>query len=77
MRFTSVPQAVKKQSPIDVNVTFMDKVTKSFAIDPATTCQELCQAIKERIGMKNMFGFSIFIAALDQVFVWAFLTVIG
>ena len=45
----------------------MDGATKSFEVDPATTCGELCKTIKEKLGLKNVFGFSIYVASLEQV----------
>ena len=60
-------QAVKTQSQPIVPVTFMDGSIKKLEVDPATTCKELCKLIKKEIGMKSIFGFSIYIAALEQV----------
>jgi len=45
----------------------MDGSTKTFEVDPAITCAELCQLIQNRLGLKDIFGFSIFIKALTQV----------
>ena len=45
----------------------MDGSIKKLEVDPATTCKELCKLIKKEIGMKSIFGFSIYIAALGQV----------
>lgn len=45
----------------------MDGSTKSFEVDPAITCGELCQLIKEKLGLRNVFGFSIYVASLEQV----------
>ena len=45
----------------------MDGSTKSFEVDHGTTCGELCQMIKEKLGLKNVFGFSIYVASLEQV----------
>ena len=45
----------------------MDGTTKTFEVDPATTCAELCQLIKKELRLKDIFGFSIFIEALNQV----------
>lgn len=45
----------------------MDGTRKVFEVDPATTCAELCQLIKEELGLKDIFGFSVFIEALNQV----------
>lgn len=45
----------------------MDGSTQLIEVDPATTCSDLCKLIKEKLGMKNIFGFSIYVAALEQV----------
>ena len=45
----------------------MDGSTKTFEVDPAVTCAELCQLIKNELGLRDIFGFSIFIEALTQV----------
>lgn len=45
----------------------MDGSTKTFEVDPAVTCAELCQSIKNELGLSDIFGFSIFIEALTQV----------
>lgn len=45
----------------------MDGSSKTFEVDPAVTCAELCQLIKNELGLRDMFGFSIFIEALSQV----------
>lgn len=60
-------QAVKSQSSLTLPVIFMDGTRKVFEVDPATTCAELCQLIKEELGLKDIFGFSVFIEALNQV----------
>ena len=45
----------------------MDGSTKTFEVDPSVTCAELCQLIKSELGLRDIFGFSIFIEALTQV----------
>lgn len=60
-------QAVKTQSPLNLPVIFMDGSSKTFEVDPAVTCAELCQLIKNELGLRDIFGFSIFIEALTQV----------
>jgi len=62
--------AVKNRSSPIIPVTFMDGATKLFEVDPATTCAELCKQIKEKLGIKNIFGFSIYVSALEQVANW-------
>ncbi|XP_020629443.1 myosin-VIIa-like isoform X2 [Orbicella faveolata] len=59
-------EAVKTQSPLNLPVIFMDGSTKTFEVDPAITCAELCLLIKNKLGLRDIFGFSIFIEALTQ-----------
>lgn len=63
-------EAVKTQSKPIIPVTFMDGSAKTFAVDSAITCAELCQLVKEKMGMKSIFGFSIYVTALEQVANW-------
>jgi len=63
-------EAVKTQSPLNLPVIFMDGSTKTFEVDPAITCVELCLLIKNKLGLRDIFGFSIFIEALTQVSNW-------
>ena len=48
-------------------ITFMDGSTKALLADSATTAKELCSQLAQRIGMKDPFGFSLYIALFDKV----------
>lgn len=60
-------QATKSKKPIMPPVTFMDGTTKTLLTDSATTARELCNALADKISLKDRFGFSLYIALFDKV----------
>ena len=60
-------QATKSKEPIKVQVTFMDGSLRNLLADSASTAKELCTQLAEKVGLKDHFGFSLYIALDEKV----------
>ena len=60
-------QATKSKDPIKVQVTFMDGSLRNLLADSASTAKELCTQLAEKVGLKDHFGFSLYIALDEKV----------
>lgn len=53
-------------------ITFMDGTTKTLLADSAATARELCTVLAEKVEIKDSFGFSLYVALYDKVWVLSF-----
>lgn len=60
-------QASVKKEPIDVVVKLTDGRSINMEIESASTSAEVCQSLAEEIGLKDTFGFSLYISLFDKV----------
>uniref|UniRef100_A0A8C3MFA8 Uncharacterized protein n=1 Tax=Geospiza parvula TaxID=87175 RepID=A0A8C3MFA8_GEOPR len=60
-------QATKQKKPIMFNVTLMNGQSITVPADSASTAKEICQFIADKIKLKDIFGFSLYIAVFDKV----------
>ncbi|XP_062354885.1 unconventional myosin-VIIb isoform X3 [Cinclus cinclus] len=60
-------QATKQKKPIMFNVTLMNGQSITIPADSASTAKEICQFIADKIKLKDVFGFSLYIAVFDKV----------
>ena len=60
-------QVSKYMKHLTLPVILMDHSIKKLAADSATTSKELVNDICDKIGLKDRFGFSIFIALYNKV----------
>ncbi len=60
-------QAAKSQEPIDASVTLTDERSVSLHLDSASTSAEVCQAVADKIGLRDTYGFSLYISLFEKV----------
>ncbi|KAL6104146.1 uncharacterized protein ACO6RY_13928 [Pungitius sinensis] len=60
-------QAAKSKKPIDVAVTIEDDRSISLQVDSASTSAEVCQAVADQIGLRDTYGFSLYISFYEKM----------
>ncbi|XP_061861375.1 unconventional myosin-VIIb [Colius striatus] len=60
-------QATKQKKPIMFTVTLMNGQSITVPADSASIAKEICQFIADKTGLKDVFGFSLYIAVFDKV----------
>uniref|UniRef100_A0A8C2TYC3 Myosin VIIB n=1 Tax=Coturnix japonica TaxID=93934 RepID=A0A8C2TYC3_COTJA len=60
-------QATKQKKPIMFNVTLMNGQSITVPADSASIAKEICQFIADKTKLKDIFGFSLYIAVFDKV----------
>ncbi|XP_073437267.1 unconventional myosin-VIIb [Dendrobates tinctorius] len=60
-------QALKGSASLEVPVKIMTGETIIIQADSATTAKEICRNIGQKLEMKDLFGFSVYISVYDQV----------
>ncbi|XP_029971015.1 unconventional myosin-VIIa-like [Salarias fasciatus] len=60
-------QAATEQEPIDVSVALVDGRNVTLELDSASTAGEICQAVAEKIGLRDSYGFSVYISFQDKM----------
>ncbi|XP_077205445.1 unconventional myosin-VIIb isoform X2 [Paroedura picta] len=60
-------QETKNKKSIMLSVTLMNGSSITVSVDSASTAKEICQAIADKMKLKDTFGFSLYIALYDKV----------
>ncbi|XP_064313327.1 unconventional myosin-VIIb [Phalacrocorax carbo] len=60
-------QATKQKKPIMFNVTLMNGQSITVPADSASIAKEICQFIADKTKLKDLFGFSLYVAVFDKV----------
>ncbi|XP_054605643.2 unconventional myosin-VIIb [Nothobranchius furzeri] len=62
-------QATKTKKPMIITVALMDGRSINVPLDSASTSKEVCQLVSNKIKLKDVFGFSLYVAMYEKV--WA------
>lgn len=65
--FFTTEQAAKSKKPIDASVALIDGRSISLNLDSASTSAEVCQAVTDKINLRDTYGFSLFITLNNKV----------
>uniref|UniRef100_A0A8C2WIU9 Myosin VIIBb n=1 Tax=Cyclopterus lumpus TaxID=8103 RepID=A0A8C2WIU9_CYCLU len=60
-------QAAMSKEPIDVSVTVIDDRTVRLQVDSASTSAEVCQAVADKIDLRDTYGFSLYISLYEKM----------
>ncbi|XP_053186633.1 unconventional myosin-VIIb-like [Scomber japonicus] len=60
-------QVAKTKLPIDVSLTLMDDQTITLPLDSASTSAEVCQAVADKINLRDTYGFSLYISLHEKM----------
>ena len=64
---SSVEQATEAKQFVVLPVSFANGHVESIEVDAATTSTEMCSKLANKIGLKDLFGFSIFVSIFHKV----------
>ncbi|EDO25457.1 predicted protein, partial [Nematostella vectensis] len=67
IRLQSIGKSQEGRKIWSLTCSLMDGATLDCEVDANSTFKELCESIREKLGLKSIYGFSIYIAAVDQV----------
>ncbi|XP_034087946.1 unconventional myosin-VIIb-like [Gymnodraco acuticeps] len=60
-------QSAKSKEPIEVSVTLLDDSTVSLQLDSISTSAEVCQAVANKIDLRDTYGFSLYITLFEKM----------
>nr|XP_061795835.1 unconventional myosin-VIIa-like [Nerophis lumbriciformis] len=60
-------QAVRTKEHIEMVVTLTDGSNVSLQLDSASTSEEVCQTVAEKINLRDAYGFSLYIRLFDKM----------